>query len=61
MNGKKERYQEAALTLGTVSLFAAMVWVLWAYVPRREVRFVLLAGCARWQSFPAGSARYWTV
>lgn len=46
MNGKKERYQEAALTLGTVILFAAMVWVLWAYVPRREVRFVLLAGCA---------------
>lgn len=46
MNGKKERYQEAALTLGTVILSAAMVWVLWAYVPRREVRFVLLAGCA---------------
>ena len=46
MNGKKERYQEAALTLGTVILFAAMVWVLWGYVPRREVRFVLLAGCA---------------
>lgn len=46
MNGKKERYQEAALTLGTVILSAAMVWVLWAYVPRREVRFVLLAECA---------------
>lgn len=46
MSGKKSRLQETALILGAVILFAAMVWVLWEYVPRREVRYALLGLCA---------------
>lgn len=46
MREKRRRLQEALLFLGAAVLFGAMVWLLWAYVPRREVRYGLLGICA---------------
>lgn len=46
MREKRRRLQEALLFLGAAVLFGAMVWLLWAYVPRREVRYGLLGLCA---------------
>lgn len=46
MREKGRRLQEALLFLGAAVLFGAMVWLLWAYVPRREVRYGLLGICA---------------
>ena len=46
MREKRRRLREALPFLGAIVLVGAMAWLLWEYVPRREVRYGLLGICA---------------